>query len=305
MAGLISWELIVDEKKKSIANHHPRISTIFIKFYGYFLCLFLSVFAFGHLKAHEFWIEPKQYTPSDNQLEGHLRVGQNFEGMVLMYNENDFETFKILSGSKNKKVDVSGIIGDVPALDMQSKFSDLIIVYHETKDKFVNYKKFQKFKDFVTEKGYPQLIDEHLKEGHPKDFFIESYRRYAKSLIAVDGVKGKDKKTGLLFEFVLSNNPYSQLKDNLIEATLYYKKRPRSENLVTIFIKDEKNEINIKQVLTDNKGRFSFSVKPGQTYLLDSVIILPKKGNPSKKEPIWHSIWASTTFAVPKTYLEK
>ena len=66
--------------------------------------------------------------------------------MALMYNENDFETFKILSGTKNKKIDVSGIIGDVPALDVQSKFSDLIIVYHETKDKFVDYKKFQKFK---------------------------------------------------------------------------------------------------------------------------------------------------------------
>ena len=39
-------------------------------------------------------------------------MGQNFDGMALMYNENDFETFKILSGTKNKKFDVGGIIGD-------------------------------------------------------------------------------------------------------------------------------------------------------------------------------------------------
>ena len=302
MAGLISWELIVDEKKKSIANHHPRIGTIFIKFYGYFLCLFLSVFAFGHLKAHEFWIEPKQYTPSDNQLEGHLRVGQNFEGMVLMYNENDFETFKILSGSKNKKVDVSGIIGDVPALDMQSKFSDLIIVYHETKDKFVNYKKFQKFKDFVTEKGYPQLIDEHLKAGHPKDFFIESYRRYAKSLIAVDGVEGKDKKTGLLFEFVLNDNPYD-LESNIVSANLFYKKRPIADQLVTIFSRKNREDLKIEYFETDKKGYVEFVVEDGREYLMDSVIIYPKKGDPEKKEPIWHSIWASTTFLVPERIL--
>ena len=302
MAGLISWEWIVDEKKKSIAIHHPRISTIFIKFYGYFLCLFISVFAFGHLKAHEFWIEPKQYTPSDNQLEGHLRVGQNFDGMVLMYNENDFETFKILSGSKNKKVDVSGIIGDVPALDMQSKFSDLIIVYHETKDKFVNYKKFQKFKNFVTEKGYPQLIDEHLKEGHPKDFFIESYRRYAKSLIAVDGIKGKDKKTGLLFEFVLNENPYD-LNSNTVSANLFYKKRPIADQLVTIFSRENKEDLKIEYFETDKKGYVEFVVEDGREYLMDSVIIYPKKGDPEKKEPIWHSIWASTTFLVPERIL--
>lgn len=135
--------------------------------------------------------------------------------------------------------------------------------------------------------------------------FVESYRRYAKSLIAYNGVGGKDKKTGLLFEFVLSNNPYGELKDNMIEAILYYKKRPYPQNLVSIFIKEESGKIHMKQVSTDDKGRFLFSVKPGETYLLDSVIILPKKGNPSKKEPIWHSIWASTTFAIPKTHLEK
>jgi len=34
---------------------------------------------------------------------------------------------------------------------------------------------------------------------------------------------------------------------------------------------------------------------------MDSVIIYSKKGDPEKKEPIWHSIWASTTFLVPDT----
>ena len=56
-----------------------------------------------------------------------------------MFNENDFETFQILSGTKNKKIDVKGIIGDVPAVDMKLKFSDLVIIYHETKDKLVDY----------------------------------------------------------------------------------------------------------------------------------------------------------------------
>ena len=302
MAGLISWEFIVDEKKKSIAKQIPLMSIIFSKFYAYFLCLFLSVFSVSHLTAHEFWIEPTQYTPSDKQLEGHLRVGQNFDGMALMYNENDFETFKILSGTKNKKIDVSGIIGDVPALDIQSKFSDLIIVYHETKDKFVDYKKFQKFKDLVNEKGYPQLIDEHLQAGHPEEYFMESYRRYAKSLIAVNGVKGKDKKTGLLFEFVLNENPYD-LDTNTISANLFYKKRPIADQLVTIFSRKNRGDLKIENFKTDEKGYVEFVVESGREYLMDSVIIYSKKGDPEKKEPIWHSIWASTTFLAPERTL--
>ena len=278
----------------------------YIKFFQNNLSLLIfALVNVSMVEAHEFWIEPSEYLLENGILEAHLKVGQEFQGMRLMYDPQRFKTFKILSGSKNKKIDVEGTIGDVPAMNFKPDLKGLLIIYHETVDKLVDYKKFSKFESFVIEKGYEKLINIHKEKKYPLENFLESYRRYAKSLVAYNGIEGKDKKTGLLFEFVLSNNPYSQLKDNLIEATLYYKKRPRSENLVTIFIKDEKNEINIKQVLTDNKGRFSFSVKPGQTYLLDSVIILPKKGNPSKNEPIWHSIWASITFAVPKTYLEK
>ena len=257
------------------------------------------------IQAHEFWIEPSDYFLQNENLEAHLKVGQEFEGMRLMYDPNRFEKFKILSGSKNKSIDVKGTIGDIPAINLKPDLEGLLIIYHETEDKLVDYKKFSKFKSFVSEKGYEKLISTHQERKLPLENFIESYRRYAKSLISYNGTEGIDKKTGLLFEFVLSHNPYDELKDNIVEATLFYKNRPYPRNLVSIFIKNKSNKINLYKVLTDNKGRFSFSIKPGDTYLLDSVIITPKKGNPIKKEPVWHSIWASTTFSVPKTHLEK
>ena len=113
---------------------------------------------FVQASAHEFWIEPTKYQLDDNIINAHLRVSQEFQGMALMYNPQDFKTFKILSGSKNKKEKVKGILGDVPALNTKTKLEDLLIIYHETTDKFVNYKKFQKFKDFVSEKGYEHSI---------------------------------------------------------------------------------------------------------------------------------------------------
>ena len=58
---------------------------------------------FAQASAHEFWIEPTKYQLDDNIINAHLRVGQEFQGMALMYNPQDFKTFKILSGSKNKK----------------------------------------------------------------------------------------------------------------------------------------------------------------------------------------------------------
>ena len=277
---------------------------MFTKIHLKILYIFLLLIAYSiRANAHEFWIEPTQYQLNDDLINAHLRVGQEFQGMVLMYNPQDFKTFKILSGSKNKKEKIKGILGDVPAINITTNLDNLLIIYHETKDKYVDYKKFQKFEDFVNEKGYQQLINTHFEKGFPESNFIESYRRYAKSLITLNGSEGKDKKTGLLFEIVLDQNPYKELNSNQMSGTLYYKKKPLKKNLVTIFSKYKNTKLSIINTITDDKGKFTFDIEPGREYLLDSVVIYPLKADPKKNEPIWHSDWASTTFLIPENNL--
>ena len=277
---------------------------MFTKIHLKILYIFLLLIAYSiRANAHEFWIEPTQYQINDDLINAHLRVGQEFQGMVLMYNPQDFKTFKILSGSKNKKEKIKGILGDVPAINITTNLDNLLIIYHETKDKYVDYKKFQKFEDFVNEKGYQQLINTHFEKGFPESNFIESYRRYAKSLITLNGSEGKDKKTGLLFEFVLDQNPYKELNLKQMSGTLYYKKKPLKKNLVTIFSKYKNTKLSIVNTITDDKGKFTFDIEPGREYLLDSVVIYPLKADPEKNEPIWHSAWASTTFLIPENNL--
>jgi len=277
---------------------------MFTKIHLKILYIFLLLIAFSiRANAHEFWIEPTQYQLNDDLINAHLRVGQEFQGMVLMYNPQDFKTFKILSGSKNKKEKIKGILGDVPAINITTNLDNLLIIYHETKDKYVDYKKFQKFEDFVNEKGYQQLINTHFEKGFPESNFIESYRRYAKSLITLNGSEGKDKKTGLLFEFVLDQNPYKELNSKQMSGVLYYKKKPLKNNLVTIFSKYKNTKSSIVNAITDDKGKFTFDIESGREYLLDSVVIYPLKANPEKNEPIWHSDWASTTFLIPENNL--
>ena len=277
---------------------------MFTKIHLKILYIFLLLIAYSiRANAHEFWIEPTQYQLNDDLINAHLRVGQEFQGMVLMYNPQDFKTFKILSGSKNKKEKIKGILGDVPAINITTNLDNLLIIYHETKDKYVDYKKFQKFEDFVNEKGYQQLINTHFEKGFPESNFIESYRRYAKSLITLNGSEGKDKKTGLLFEFVLDQNPYKKLNSKQMSGALYYKKKPLKKNLVTIFSKYKNTKLSIVNTITDDKGKFTFDIEPGREYLLDSVVIYPLKADPEKNEPIWHSDWASTTFLIPENNL--
>ena len=277
---------------------------MFTKIHLKILYIFLFLIAYSiRAIAHEFWIEPTQYQLNDDLINAHLRVGQEFQGMVLMYNPQDFKTFKILSGSKNKKEKIKGILGDVPAINITTNLENLLIIYHETNDKYVDYKKFQKFEDFVNEKGYQQLINTHFEKGFPESNFIESYRRYAKSLITLNGSEGKDKKTGLLFEFVLDQNPYNKLNSKQMNGNLYYKKKPLKKNLVTIFSKYKNTKLSIVNTITDDKGKFTYDIEQGREYLLDSVVIYPLKADPEKNEPIWHSDWASTTFLIPENNL--
>ena len=277
---------------------------MFTKIHLKILYIFLLLIAYSiRANAHEFWIEPTQYQLNDDLINAHLRVGQEFQGMVLMYNPQDFKTFKILSGSKNKKEKIKGILGDVPAINITTNLDNLLIIYHETKDKYVDYKKFQKFENFINEKGYQHLINTHFEKGFPESNFIESYRRYAKSLITLNGSEGKDKKTGLLFEFVLDQNPYKALNLKQMSGTLYYKKKPLKKNLVTIFSKYKNTKLSIVNTITDDKGKFTFDIEQGREYLLDSVVIYLLTADPDKNEPIWHSDWASTTFLIPENNL--
>ena len=147
----------------------------YIKFLKNNLVISLGfILSTSNIQAHEFWIEPSDYFLQNENLEAHLKVGQEFEGMRLMYDPNRFEDFKILSGSKNKSIDVKGTIGDVPAINFKPDLEGLLIIYHETEDQLVNYKKFSKFKSFVTEKGYEKLIVAHQERNLPLENFIES-----------------------------------------------------------------------------------------------------------------------------------
>ena len=60
-----------------------------------YIFLLLTTYSINS-NTHEFWIEPSQYQSKDSLITAHLRVGQEFQGMALMYNPKDFKSFKIL-----------------------------------------------------------------------------------------------------------------------------------------------------------------------------------------------------------------
>ena len=271
------------------------LKVFFIKF------LFFSNF----INSHELWIEPKKYFFEDNEFViANIKVGQMFEGINLGYFPRSFARFDFFSN--NNLMPINGIIGDNPAINFLNKNHGLGIIIYQTNNEYLYYDDWKKFESFVYDKNLDNILKTHLKNKFPKDDFVEIYKRYTKSIIAFKNYKGKDRNFGMETEFVLQNN-YFENKKKEIKIKLFYKLKPRKNVQVEIFEKNEKNEVKFSKIFTDNLGIVNFTIKPGYTYLLNSVVMRRYKKNdiikdisPNNSKVLWESLWASITFKVPK-----
>lgn len=247
-------------------------------------------------QAHEFWISPEVYvTPNGGDIQAQLRVGQEFEGGTYSFNQNRFERFDLVMGEKT--VPVQGRLGDTPALNMPADNEGLITIVHETSDNLLTYKGMEKFETFAKHKDFEWALQGHLDRGLPTEKFIEQYRRYAKSLVAVGKGNGADREVGLKTEIVALANPYTDAID-LFPVKVLLDGAPRANVQIELFDKAPDGTVEVTLHRTDADGIGSFPITSGHEYLVDAVALTPLEGDPNT-QPVWNTAWASLTFSVP------
>lgn len=236
-----------------------------------------------------------QIQPSD-EIKAELKVGQEFNGASYPYRPSQIERFDLVADGT---VEVEARIGDNPALDMVSPTEGLVVVVHETKDNRLTYTEFEKFEKFVAHKAFPNLIEEHDKRGLSRERFVESYRRYAKALVAVGNGAGADAPVGMKTEIVALANPYT---DALTEMPVHVllDGAPRRNTQVELFEKSADGEVDITLHQTDAEGKAVLPVKPGYSYLVDAVWAEALPNNDSDNGAVWKTHWAALTFMIPK-----
>lgn len=247
--------------------------------------------------AHEFWIDPQAYQiqPGD-EIQANLRVGERFSGSSYPYRPSQITRFDIIAG--DQVAEVVARVGDNPALSMTPPAEGLNIVVHETSDSRLTYTQFEKFEKFVAHKAFPAVIADHAARGLSKEKFVESYRRYAKSLVAVGDGAGLDRPVGMKTEIVALQNPYT---DDLSEmqVRVLLDGAPRVETQVELFEKTSEGEVKVTLYQTDAAGEARFPVSPGRSYLVDAVWAEALPNNDTEAGPVWKTHWAALTFAVP------
>ncbi|SHI04948.1 DUF4198 domain-containing protein [Marivita hallyeonensis] len=248
--------------------------------------------------AHEFWIEPRAYqVDPGGSIVATLRIGEEFGGAEQAYLPRSFARFEMrCAGSK---AGVPGRAGDRPALAVKAPADGLCVAIHQTQSYSLTYQEWQKFLNFVDHKDFATAVADHKARGLPETGFTERYSRYAKSLIAVGSGQGKDRAEGLATEIVAEANPYTDNVSGGMPVRVLYNGKPRANAQVELFAKSPGGSVKITLHRTDRQGRVRLPVRAGYSYLADAVVLRPLK--PAKDgDPVWETLWASLTFAVPR-----
>ena len=249
--------------------------------------------------AHEFWIEPEKYqVETGENIIADLRNGQQFEGIDLAYFANRFSRFDIAIG--DQMAPVEGRMGDSPALQVSLPGEGLVIAVYEETPATVTYTEWDKFIAFAKHKDFPDAIADHEAAGYSKEKFTETYTRHVKALIALGDGEGEDHAFGLETEFVALTNPYAEDFNGEMRVSVQYREAPRPDAQVEVFDRAPDGTVTVSTTRTDDEGNAVIPVTPGHEYLPDAVVLRPAEGaGSSETAPVWETLWAALTFAVP------
>jgi len=248
----------------------------------------------GPAQAHEFWIEPVDFTPaSDEPLVANIRTGQMLKGDPSPYIRSFFVAFVVTY--KSAVGAVTGSLGDRPALNVQPGGDGLHIAAYQSVPSVLRYKKREKFEKFVRKEGFAWVLEAHDKRGLPEEGFKEGYTRFAKSLIASGNAEGNDRELGLRIELIALTNPYTDAGP--IKVQVLFERKPLEDVQIAIFRRDAEGEVTRETLRSDGDGRAVIARKDAETTLLSAVhMVEPDEALAKRKNVVWHSLWASLTY---------
>jgi len=264
------------------------------------LILLVALIFSGPIYAHEFWISPVEFQVRVNSpIAAHFRVGQDFKGGSHSYLSR-YTTRHELHHS-GAVLEMSAREGDRPAMQHPGLEDGLAVLVHETTDSTLTYREFEKFINFIKHKNFEGLPEAHMARGLPDVGFVESYRRFAKSLISVGHGAGQDRQIGLEIEIVALSNPYTDDLSEGLAVQVFLNGTPRADVQIEVFSRraGTKEPALIQLYRTDALGIARFPVINGHEYMVDNVALRPVEAA-SADDPVWHSLWANLTFAVPE-----
>ena len=156
-------------------------------------------------QAHEFWLEPEDFTlTTDQPLRANIKVGENLLGNTYAFLPERFERFEMVQGERRSAIRSEE--GAFPAVNEKDVSNGLIILAYASTPRSLRYGYVTagKFKQFLNNEGLSWVLEQHQQRGLPKTGFTEAYSRFGKSLIKAGSGVGADQTVGLELELVMT-----------------------------------------------------------------------------------------------------
>lgn len=263
---------------------------------GYAWAIIGALLAISPASAHEFWIEPDDFSVSmETEIKADLRVGQDFKGDAFPYIPARFSAFR--SYDRLGESDVGGTTGDLPALQLAPRSEGLNIFTYVSAGERIRFRDWDKFAEYLDMEGLTAIPALHDARGLARDDIRELYTRCAKTLVAVGDASGdQDRATGMRLELVAGENPMSVKPGTKMSFTLLWEGEPLADTQVALFSNGETPDTGTRTLArTDADGRARFTIPATGPYMAASVHMIEA---PADRNADWQSYWASLTFGV-------
>ncbi|OWU84959.1 hypothetical protein ATO6_10180 [Oceanicola sp. 22II-s10i] len=248
--------------------------------------------------AHEFWLEAEDWTVEPGgTIRLDMRNGVEMKGPTFPWDARRVARADLVAPSGTTPYE--GRIGDMPAVRIEDAQSGLNVMIFESKVTSLTYDRFELFRKFTEEKALDDALRTHLDERLPQNGLREIYTRHTKALIAVGDGAGEDADRGLDHELVALTNPYTLAPGEPMRVRLLRDGAPVPDVRITVFRRDDADEVTVAPYQTDGEGRIAFPLEAGSDYLVDNVYLRrTTRQELLEHTAIWASSWAALTFGV-------
>jgi len=267
-------------------------------------CLLITVNV-GIVQAHDFWLEPDNFTPEKGQqVSIRLKEGVGFRGDTLPYIEEWFNDFSALTAAGREPV--TSLTGNDPAAEITADSGAILLGYQSNRS-FVDLEA-KKFNRYLEDEGIEFIRAARIAAGEDDLSAPEYFIRCAKALLQPVATKSfwqrfsSPKETaqeiyksnlGYTLELIPAANPYDLNPGDSLTFELLYRGKPIEGLQVQAFTREHPDEA--QKIRTNAAGLATIRFDKAGTWMVKAVQIQAIIGDPKAR---WQSYWATYLFTV-------
>lgn len=245
--------------------------------------------------AHEFWIEPRDFTVEvGGSIVADLKFGQKLKGDVYPYFKSKFLAYTITR--RGEQQEIRNPEGESPSVNIKALEPGLAVIAYYSIAERAAFEDWNQVLAYLELEGNTWVANAHLERGLDGSKFTEAYSRCAKALVQIGVASGADQDhpVGMPLELVAGKNPYASEPLAEMPVVLLWQGKPAAGLQVSVF--QQNDELTELRLRTDEGGRVNVPLTRGGMFLLNAVRM---QAAPRERNTQWESHWASLTFWVP------